>query len=103
MNHTWKIYDLKRVIANGMVTEATYACESEYSGSGTRLIGEISFTTGSASDADFISYNDLTEATVLGWVTSSVDTSSFETPNSSSIAQEINARTAKTKGSGTPW
>ena len=32
MNHVWKIYDLKRKIADGMVTEVTWACESEYSG-----------------------------------------------------------------------
>lgn len=103
MNHTWKIYDLKRVIADGMVTEATYACESEYSGSETRLIGKISFTTGSASDGDFVSYNDLNEAIVLGWVTGSIDTSSFETSTSSSIAQSINAKAARTKTLGTPW
>ena len=28
MNHVWKIYDLKRVIADGIVTKVTYACES---------------------------------------------------------------------------
>ena len=29
MTHTWKIYDLKRTIADGVVTEVTWACESE--------------------------------------------------------------------------
>ena len=28
MEHNWKIYDLKRVISDGMVIQATYACES---------------------------------------------------------------------------
>lgn len=102
MNHTWKIYDLKRTTADGVVTEITYACESEYSGSGTRKIGDLT-VAGSASDPDFIPYADLTEATVLGWVTGSIDTSSFETQNSSSIAANIVARAAITESNGTPW
>jgi len=103
MQHTWKIYDLKRVTANGMVTEATYACESEHDNAGSRKIGQITFTTGSISDADFISYENLTEDIVLGWVTGSIDTSLFETDNSSSIAETLTARAARTQTQGTPW
>ena len=102
MNHTWKIYDLKRTIADGVVNKITYACESEYSGSGTRKIGDLTIT-GSASDPDFISYTDLTEGIVVGWVTGSIDTSSIETENSSSIASNIVARAAITEKNGTPW
>lgn len=102
MNHTWKIYDLKRTIADGVVTEVTYACESEYSGSGTRKIGDLA-VVGSADDADFVPYEDLTQAIVLGWVTGSVDTASIETANSASIAASIVARAAITESNGTPW
>jgi len=102
MNHTWKIYDLKRTIADGVVTKVTFACESNYSGSGTRKIGELT-VVGSADDADFVPYEDLTEAIVLGWVTSSVDTSSYESENSASIAASIVARAAITESNGTPW
>ena len=49
MQHTWKIYDLKRNIADGVVIEVTYACESAYEQSGTRQIGDITLS-GSASD-----------------------------------------------------
>ena len=103
MDHIWKIYDLESVIADGMVTNVTYACESNLDGIGTREIGEISLTTGSASDSDFIAYNDLTEATVLGWVTGSIDTSAIETANSASIAASITAVATRTKAEGTPW
>ena len=103
MQHTWKIYDLKRVIADGMVTEATYACESNYSGSSTRLIGDMTFTTGSSDDSDFVSFDTLTEDIVLGWVTESIDTASIETSNSSSIAERIIKKTTITKRNGTPW
>ena len=102
MNHTWKIYDLKRTIADGVVTEVTYACESDYSGSGTRKIGELT-VVGSVDDADFVPYEDLTEAIVLGWITGSVDTASIETDNSASIAASIVARAAITESNGTPW
>ena len=102
MNHNWKIYDLKRTTADGVVKLVTYACESEDSGYGTRKIGELT-VTGSASDPGFIAYESLTEANVLAWVTSSVDTSSFESENSASIASIIVAQAAITESNGTPW
>ncbi len=102
MNHTWKIYDLKRNIADGVVTKVTYACESELSGSGTRKIEDLT-VVGSADDADFIAYEDLTQADVLGWVDDNADKSAIETQNSASIASSIVARAAITESNGTPW
>ena len=103
MDHIWKIYDLESVIAEAMVTNVTYACESNLDGIGTREIGEISLTTGSASDSDFIAYADLTEATVLGWITGSINTTAIETSNSDSIARDKTALDAVTTKTGTPW
>tara|TARA_B100000900_G_C20469420_1_gene670721 strand:- start:312 stop:623 length:312 start_codon:yes stop_codon:yes gene_type:complete len=103
MDHVWKIYKLERVIADGMVTSVTYACESNYSGSTTRNIGDLSLTTGSVSDNGFISYENLTEATVLNWILPNIDKSSIETVNSASIAEDIIAKAAITKTNGTPW
>lgn len=102
MEHNWKIYDLKRTIADGVVTKVTYACESIHEGTGTRKIGELT-VTGSVDDADFIAYEDLTQADVLGWVDSNIDKSAIETENSASIAQRIVARAAITETNGTPW
>ena len=102
MNHIWKIYDLKRTIADGVVTKVTYACESELSGSSTRKIGELT-VVGSTDDANFVSYEDLTQEIVLGWVTSSVDTASIETLCSASIATQIMVSNAITESNGTPW
>jgi len=102
MNHIWKIYDLKRTIADGVVTEITYACESELSGSITRKIGNLSIT-GSTSDPSFVEYTDLTEGVVLSWVTGSINVSLTETENSSSIAQQITAQAAITESNGKPW
>jgi hypothetical protein len=102
MNHVWKIYDLKRVIEGGIVTKITYACESSEDNSSTRRIGDIELT-GSIDDDGFIAFEDLTEEIVLGWVTSSIDTSIFETENSASIAQQIIRKAAITTKNGTPW
>jgi hypothetical protein len=102
MNHTWKIYDLKRTITDGVVTKVTYACESSHEETFIRKIGEL-IVTGSAGDADFISYEDLTQADVLGWVDSNVDKTVFETENSSSIARAIVIQSAITESNGTPW
>ena len=102
MTHTWKIYDLRRTIADGVVTEVTYACETNFSGSETRKIGNLTIT-GSTEDANFIPYEDLTESTVLGWVTSSIDTAAVETLCSSSIAETIAFQAAITEATGKPW
>lgn len=102
MEHTWKIYDLKRTIADGVVTEVTYACESKHDNIGTRKIGELT-VTGSAGDEGFIAYDDLTQSDVLGWIDSNVDKTSIETSNSASIAATITARAARTSSRGTPW
>ena len=73
-----------------------------HSGSGIRRIGDLE-VSGSASDPDFIEYENLTEDIVLAWVTGSVNTSSIETENSSSVAEQVAAKAAITTGTGTPW
>tara|TARA_Y100000389_G_scaffold58694_1_gene54676 strand:- start:2762 stop:3073 length:312 start_codon:yes stop_codon:yes gene_type:complete len=103
MDHVWKIYDLKRIIADGMVIQATYACESKENNASTRYVGDIELTTGSISDPGFITYDNLTQDNVLGWVAGSIDTASIETENSASIAKNILQRSKITKRNGTPW
>lgn len=102
MQHNWKIYDLKSNITDGVVTEITYACESAYEQSGTRLIGDITLS-GSASAPGFIAFDSLTEEKVLEWVYNNIDKASVETTNSSSIAQSITRRATRTTKRGTPW
>ena len=84
MTHTWKIYDLKRTISNGVVTEVTYACESEDSGYGSRSIGSFNIS-GDPADAGFINYENLTESDVLGWLDANVNKQTFEDQNSTDI------------------
>ncbi len=102
MNHIWKIYNLKRTISNGVVNVITYACESEFSGSTTRKIGNLTLS-GSDTEPGFVPYEDLTESKVLEWVDADVDKTMFETENSASIAASIVTRAAITESNGTPW
>jgi len=102
MIHTWKIYDLKRSISDGVVSKVTYACESALSGSSTREINDLE-VEGSTSDVGFIEFENLNEGDVLAWVTSSIDTAPIETQNSSSIAKQIERQAARTHKNGTPW
>ena len=102
MTHSWKIYDLKRTIAEDVVTEVIYALQTEFSGSNARSISTTS-VTGSIDDPNFIPFNDLTEEVVLSWVTGSIDVQSLETSNSASIAERIARKAARTTTKGIPW
>ena len=102
MTHTWKIYDLLRVIADGVVTKVDYACESEDDGHSTRTVGTFTLS-GSTDDEGFIAYADLTEENVLGWIAANVDKSAVEAANAVEI-EEYKTRTAAiTEESGLPW
>lgn len=104
MNHTWKIYDLNRVTDTGVVNKVIWGVESFDSASNIndRHISELTLT-GSTTDPGFIAYDDLTEETVLGWVTSSVPVEEVESGASASIASIVAAQAAITESSGTPW
>jgi len=102
MTHNWKIYDLKRVTSNGLVTEVTYACESQQDFTATRKVGTLTLD-GSPGEEGFIAFDNLTEEEVLGWVNSNIDEASIEVANSSSIATQIRNEALVTESNGTPW
>jgi len=60
--------------------------------------GTTSHTPDSAA-ADFIAYDDLTEADVLGWVHGAIDKDATE----AAIAAKIDAMANPTTATGTPW
>ena len=103
MEHTWEIQNLIRTLNDGVVTTASYWCKTEFSGESARSIGEYYLPVKDASDPDFISYGNLTEATVLSWVTGSLDTASMYSKHSASIAERITYKNSITTEYGTPW
>jgi hypothetical protein len=95
MTTTWSIVNLDRNTADGFVTTAhwyAYAIDGEHSAS---AYATVSWAEGTPT----IAYDNLTEATVLGWVWESVDKSATE----SALAAQIALLKAPVKTSGTPW
>lgn len=74
---------------------------------GENYYGQVTLTTGSVSDPSFITYENLTENIVLGWITGSIDVTDIQTQNSASIAQRIQTflelEAEKTQSEGLPW
>jgi hypothetical protein len=89
MQTEWRIYNLKRQSSDGLVLEVEYACEMSISGSTDYTIGKLTLS-GSPSDPNFISYDNLTEDIVLGWVTSSINTSAVESDLNDKITNILN-------------
>ena len=98
VTHTWTIENLERNTADGGVTVCHWRCEGVDGDHSASSYGTTSHTP-DPSDAGFVAYADLTEATVLGWVHASVDKDATE----AAIADKINALANPTTAAGTPW
>ena len=95
---TWTIANLERNLADGGVTVAHWRVtevDGDYSAS---AYGTCGFTP-DASASDFVAYDSLTEATVLGWVHAEVDQSATEASLTANIAEQKNPVSAD----GMPW
>ena len=99
---TWTIANLERNLSDGGVTVAHWrVTESETVGDVTysaASYGTCSFTP-DASASDFVAYDSLTEAAVLGWVQAAVDQSAIE----AALTADIESQKTPTTGDGTPW
>ena len=94
MEITWKISQLDRNTADGFVTTAHWTCsgvDGDYSDSVYSTCGFDGELT--------VPYNNLTEATVLGWVWEKVDKAATE----AAVTSKINALKNPVSASGTPW
>ena len=104
MIHRWYIKDLKRNIADGLITTASYHCKSRVDDMfATINAGEVHLASKDPSDSDFIQYSDLTQDIVLGWITGSLDVNAIQTANSASVAAKIADYNARTEDNGLPW
>ena len=99
---TWTIANLERNVADGGVTVAHWRVTEE------ETVGDVTYTasaygtcgfTPDASADDFVAYDSLTEATVLGWVQAEVDQDATEAALTANIEAQKNPVTAD----GMPW
>jgi len=103
MTHTWKVTDLSRAVDSGLIHRINYRLESQHNELEARKNYELNIT-GSVSDEGFVTYDSLDEATVLTWLSSSIDQTALETQNSQSISEnEAALLLSANQGSGTPW
>jgi hypothetical protein len=92
------IKNLERETATGGVTIVHYGVEltdGDYSASS---YGTVSVTPDS-SDPSFVPFDELTEATVIGWVESAIDVAAVE----ASLSAHIEDQKAPKSETGLPW
>ena len=100
---TWTIANLEYnndanrgvVVAHWRVTEEETVGEDTYTASS---YGTASFEPDTSAD-DYVAYDSLTEATVIGWVKDSMDYAEVE----AGLTANIEAQKAPATLAGTPW
>jgi len=100
---TWTIATLERntdsdqgvIVAHWRVTETETVGENTYTASS---YGTCGFTPDPSSE-DYIAYDDLTEADVIGWCQAELDVEAIE----ASLTANINEQKNPTTADGVPW
>ena len=95
---TWTIATLERELADGGVTVAHWRCTEVDGDFSASSYGTVGFTPDPTS-SDYIAYDSLTEADVLGWVYESVGQDTVEAALTAKIEADKNPVTAN----GVPW
>lgn len=105
MTTTWKIFDMKRALSTGLVTEVTCGCIVEHPRAFEREFFTIELT-GNPKAPGFIMYEDLDKETVVGWVHSELGAEKVqqvELQLQSRLSNMIYEMNNPTKGEGLPW
>jgi hypothetical protein len=107
---TWKIENMERQTSDGGVNTVHWSCTAHAdTGESAVEVGKLRLEP-DASASDFVAYDSLTEATVLGWVYNSL-LEGEETADEAKARIEAN-RTGKVQGqidrktaqaTGMPW
>jgi hypothetical protein len=98
ITYTWSVANMERNTADGGVTVVHWRCEGADGDTTASRYGTTSHTP-DTSASDFVAYDSLTEATVLGWVHNGVVKADIE----GSIATEITEALNPTSSDGMPW
>ena len=101
MNITWRINDMNRQTSDGLVYNIHWsASASEASNDPEKPYGASIVNTQALERGDsFVSYDTLTQETVLGWVWSKVDKEAVE----AALTAQINAQKQPVTANGLPW
>ena len=94
----WSIANLERNTADGGVVVAHWRVTAEDGKYTASSYGTQSFTPDASAD-DFIAYDSLTEATVIGWVQAEMDVEATQ----EALQANIDAQKTPATLTGTPW
>jgi len=98
VTYTWTIPTVERNLSDGGITTIHWRCTGVDGDHSASSYG----TTGHTPDADaanFIAYDDVTEANCIAWAQAALDQDAIET----AIADDIGVQKTPTTGSGQPW
>ena len=105
MTTTWKIFNMKRALSTGLVTEVTCGCIVDHPKAFERELFTIKLT-GNPKAPGFIMYEDLDKETVVGWVHSELGSEKVQQVESqlqSRLSNTIYKMNNPTEGQGLPW
>ena len=72
---TWEVNTMERDLSDGHVNKVIYRVKGmDGETEKDRATGEVNFTKPSSLPSDFVAYDKLDEATVLGWVKTTIGT-----------------------------
>lgn len=94
----WGVEDMRRETTTDVVREVEWYLSKTNFEIHLNRTGVVNLS-GSNSDPDFIPFDDLTQSTVLGWITGSLDTASIYLDLSSSFESTVTQSTVIQ----TPW
>ena len=99
IEYTWALPTLERELADGGVIVAHWRCTASDGDYSASSYGTCGFTP-DASAPDFVAYDSLTEATVLGWLwADGVDKDATE----AALQANIDAQKNPVTSAGVPW
>jgi len=93
---TWKINNLERQTSDGLVTVVHWGASAVDGDFSASIVNTQALERG---DDSFVSYDTLTEETVLGWLWEKVDKAAVE----DALEAHIAAQKAPVTANGLPW
>ena len=100
MTITWTIQNLTRDLSNGFVFQASWGCTAQQD-TASAFHGGVNTFEFTPDDPDFIPYEDLTEAIVLGWVWEALGDQKAEIE--ASLTAKVEKQLHPTTANGLPW
>jgi len=98
IEYTWTIPTCEHDIASGGINVIHWRCTGVDGDNSASSYGTVGLTP-DPSAADFVAYDDVTEAMAQAWVWASVSQEDTE----AAIAAKIDTLINPTEASGTPW